>query len=162
MIVPVKNVDQIKSVVSLAREIWIEHYVSIIGIEQVEYMLGKFQTFEAVKHQIQDEGLKYFLIEDEGNAIGYCAVKFQKKSLYLSKLYVKSSERGKGFGRKAMEFIERIALDNNLLQINLNVNRNNHNSIKAYEKMGFVKTDSVEIDVGNNFAMCDYVMAKKL
>lgn len=162
MIIPVKNDEQIRIVVSLAREIWTEHYVQIIGVSQVEYMLSKFQSFEAVSNQIKHDDLKYFLIENGKIAVGYCAVKFQQKSLYLSKLYVKSSERGKGFGRKAIEFIEKLALENNLLQINLNVNKNNTNSIKAYEKLGFSATDTVEIDIGNNFVMSDYVMTKNL
>ena len=33
---------------ALAGEIWREHYTPIIGAEQVEYMLAKFQTAERI------------------------------------------------------------------------------------------------------------------
>ena len=58
MITPVQNYYQIETVVELAKEIWTEHYVPIIGIEQVEYMLAKSQSFDAISNQIANEGFK--------------------------------------------------------------------------------------------------------
>ena len=44
MFLEVLTEHQIEIVESLAREIWTEHYVAIIGIEQVDYMLDRFQS----------------------------------------------------------------------------------------------------------------------
>lgn len=162
MITPINNEAQIDLVEKLATEIWTEHYVPIIGIDQVEYMLDNFQSAEAISHQINHEGYEYFFIEDEGNPVGYTAIQPNENALYLSKLYVKSSARGKGLGKTAMQFVEKLARDKGLPKITLNVNRNNTNSIKAYEKMGFVKSGTVNIDIGECYAMCDYVMEKTL
>ena len=161
MITPVQSNAQIETVAQLAKETWTEHYTPIIGVDQVEYMLAKFQSFEAIKNQIQNERFRYFLIEANDVNVGYFAVQLKTDHLYLSKLYVKALERGKGFGKSAMGFIEKLAEENKYKKILLNVNRNNHNSIKAYEKMGFVKSDTVEVDIGEGYAMCDYVMEKK-
>ena len=42
--------------------------------------------------------------------------------------------------------------------ITLTVNKNNINSIKAYEKLGFKNTGSVVADIGAGFVMDDYTM----
>ena len=43
--------DDFQTLEDLATIIWTEHYTPIIGIEQVAYMLDKFQTSEAMKKQ---------------------------------------------------------------------------------------------------------------
>jgi RimJ/RimL family protein N-acetyltransferase len=42
------------------------------------------------------------------------------------------------------------------------VNKNNVNSIKVYEKLGFKKTGPVIQDIGNGFVMDDYKMEKDI
>ena len=59
-IVEVKNLKDIKETAMLAHSIWNEHYIPIIGKEQVDYMLAT-QSEQAIKEQI-DEGYRYFLI----------------------------------------------------------------------------------------------------
>ena len=159
---PVRNSSQIDKVVELAQEIWTEHFTPIIGLNQVNYMLAKFQSVKAITKQISDESFEYFLIENENIPVGYTAIQAKSNGLYLSKLYVKLSARGKGLGKFTIKFIENLAKEKKLPKITLNVNRNNTNSIKAYEKMGFVKSDTVNIDIGEGYAMCDYVMEKTI
>ena len=48
----VRTPAQIAAVAALARETWTRHYVPIIGVAQVEYMLEKFQSEEAIARQI--------------------------------------------------------------------------------------------------------------
>lgn len=38
--------DKICQLEKLAKEIWNQHFVPIIGQDQVDYMLNKFQSFE--------------------------------------------------------------------------------------------------------------------
>ena len=42
------------TIADLADIIWKEHYIPIIGIPQVDYMLKKFQSAKAIKEQISD------------------------------------------------------------------------------------------------------------
>ena len=42
--VPVETPEQISELCSLAAEIWRQHFTPIIGADQVEYMLEKFQS----------------------------------------------------------------------------------------------------------------------
>jgi RimJ/RimL family protein N-acetyltransferase len=159
MFIEVSTEDQIEIVESLAREIWTEHYTPIIGKGQVEYMLDKFQSRTAISEQIKT-GFLYFLIEEGDQFIGYIGVHPKGDELFLSKIYILSSKRGKGYGKKAIRFIETLAKEQGLKKFVLTVNKNNIRSIKAYEKIGFKNLGSVIQDIGNGFIMDDFRMEK--
>jgi ribosomal protein S18 acetylase RimI-like enzyme len=154
--------EQIKTTARLAMEIWTEHFTAIIGADQVEYMLDKIQSENAIADQIQNKGYTYFLIEDNNQAIGYCAIAQQDKTLFLSKLYILKNMRGKGLARKTIDFVKTIALERNLESITLTVNKNNTGPIAAYEKIGFVNTGPIVQDIGGGFVMDDYKMELRL
>jgi RimJ/RimL family protein N-acetyltransferase len=159
MFVPVISDNHIETVESLAREIWTEHYTPMIGSAQVDYMLGHFQSRKAISGQIK-AGSLYFLIRETGVFIGYLAVEPKADELFLSKVYVMRSKRGKGYGRKAVQFVETLAREGNFGRIALTVNKNNTDSIKAYEKLGFRNTGALVQDIGSGFVMDDYRMEK--
>jgi RimJ/RimL family protein N-acetyltransferase len=100
----------------------------------------------------------FFLIEKERNYVGYIGVQPKEEELFLSKIYVKLSERGKGFGKQAVRFLENLARRLNLKKISLTVNKNNIKTIKAYEKMGFENLGPVVQDIGDGFVMDDFKM----
>ena len=142
---------------TLAHEIWEEHYTPIIGTDQVAFMLDKFQSVKSMQKQAQ-EGYEYFMILEEGRLVGYLAFKEEADGLFLSKVYVHSSVRGKGLGKAAIEFVKTEVKNRGLSQIRLTVNKYNHNSIAAYLKMGFEKTRELVMDIGEGYVMDDYEM----
>jgi GNAT superfamily N-acetyltransferase len=149
-------------VASLASAIWHEHFTPIIGKAQVEYMLDKFQSRQAITKQIT-EGYLYYLARDaSGNAVGYLAVVPKEKELFLSKIYLTRDNRGKGYGRQMIEFAAEWAHDRGFHRITLTVNKGNTNSLKAYQKMGFAINNSIVTDIGSGFVMDDYVMGKNV
>ncbi len=153
--------DDIAVIINLAREIWIDHYTPIIGSEQVEYMLEKFQSTNAVRVQLS-EGHEYYLaVAGERNA-GYLAVipDADGSSLMISKIYVRRESRGCGVGRKLLDFAETVCRQRELRSIWLTVNKFNTNSIAWYERMGFVNVGGLVQDIGNGFIMDDYKMVK--
>ena len=145
---------KIISVQRLADEIWNEYYPSIIGQDQVNYMLSTFQTAKAVLAQIQ-EGHQYFILTDE-TTLGYMAIKRESHCLFLSKLYIQKGSRQKGYAKDALEFLKDIAKKEGLHSIFLTVNKHNIMAITAYEKLGFNKTGSLVQDIGNGFKMDDF------
>ncbi|GAL90541.1 GNAT family N-acetyltransferase [Jejuia pallidilutea] len=153
--------EQCKTTALLANNIWREHYTKIIGKAQVDFMLEKFQSANAIKQQIA-EGYMYYIITVEATAIGYISIKKEDKNLFLSKFYVIKPERGKGFGKTAMTFLETKAKALNCNSISLTVNKNNGNAINAYEKLGFNNVGTIVIDIGKGFVMDDYKMCKEL
>ncbi|MBN1871338.1 MAG: GNAT family N-acetyltransferase [Candidatus Omnitrophica bacterium] len=162
-IVPVEDTASIKEVASLAREIWREHYIAIIGEPQVEYMLGRFQSDRAIAAQIE-EGYIYYLMKLHGMPVGYLSIKPQEetKEIFLSKLYIKADHRRKGYGRIAIRFIEDSAKKRNLHSIALTVNKHNTDAISAYQRFGFKNRGPTVRDIGNGFIMDDYKMSKDL
>lgn len=158
---PVSDEDQIETIERLAVEIWSQHFIPIIGKAQVDYMLEKFQSKAAISEQIEN-GYLYFLFGDRNQNIGYMAVLPQAERLFLSKLYIVSSERGKGYGRKAIAFLEKLAIENGACRISLTVNRHNSDTIKAYESLGFQNVGTVVQDIGGGFVMDDYQMEQQV
>lgn len=160
--VPVTTRAQFAVVAGLAREIWDEYYVPLIGRAQVDYMVSKFQSSGAMAGQVR-EGYEYFLTERDGRSIGYCAVQPQPadNSLFLSKLYLLRDARGAGTGRVCMEFIEQLARSRGLTLLWLTVNKGNP-AVQAYERLGFRIAADLVIDIGGGFVMDDFRMEKLL
>ncbi|MGB0563820.1 MAG: GNAT family N-acetyltransferase, partial [Spirulinaceae cyanobacterium] len=61
MFILAQTPEQFATIARLARSIWIAHYTPIIGAAQVDYMLAKFQSAEAIAAQVQTEGYRYYL-----------------------------------------------------------------------------------------------------
>lgn len=161
----VKVIDQalIEKTAALAEEIWREHYTPFIGQAQVDYMLARFQSPNAIRAQVEEEGYRYFLLQNKaGDFIGYLGFVLRDEALFLSKFYIRSPDRGRGYAREAMTFLEDAAKTAGCTKIALTVNKNNSGSIKAYEMLGFFKTASIVQDIGNGFVMDDYRMEKTL
>lgn len=149
---------EINELASLALEIWHEYWTVILSPEQIDYMVEKFQSAEAIRQQIVNENYEYYFINIDGVSAGYFGISFKNDYLFLSKLYIKKEFRHKGLGTKAFEEIKRIAVKYNLNSIQLTVNKYNKNTIEAYKKWGFKEIDAVVTDIGCGFVMDDYIM----
>lgn len=88
------------------------------------------------------------------------AIKPEDNFLFLSKLYVAETSRGKGVGRVALNFIDEEAKKQQLLGIRLKVNKYNTASIAVYEKLDFKNVKASVTDIGNGFVMDDFEMEK--
>ena len=141
---------------SLAKEVWHQAYDDLLGLSQVEYMLENFQSCKAFQEQIQ-KGYEYYFILREGATCGYIAVVEEDKRLFLSKIYLKANYYGQGIAQIVLNKIKDECKDRQLKEIYLTVNKGNNRAIKAYERFGFVKTDSIVTDIGNGYFMDDYV-----
>lgn len=161
-IISVMTKEQIREVSELAEEVWHEHYDSIIGKEQVNYMIEKFQSEDAMKDQMQNSGYLYYQLKNYGGHVGYFAIQKNSDALFLSKIYIAKKYRGRDYSRRALDYMEQLCREWKLNKIWLTVNRHNENSIKVYEKLGFERTGSKVADIGCGYVMDDYIMEKKL
>ncbi len=154
----VESAERIAAVAALARETWTQHYVPIVGRGQVEYMLEKFQSAEAIARQIESEGYEYYWAP----GAGYLALVPDAGAgrVLLSKIYVKAERRGTGLGKAMVEFAEARCAELGCRELWLTVNKDNAGSIAFYERMGFRKTGPLVQDIGGGFVMDDWRMAK--
>ena len=159
--IPATTTEALQTIEDLATIIWNEHYTPIIGKAQVDYMLEKFQSVATMNAQVQ-QGYLYYTIFYKEEAVGYLAVQKQEETLFLSKVYLLKSMRGKKIGKAAFQYIEHKAKTLGCESITLTVNKYNTGSIKAYEAMGFESIEALVIDIGNGYVMDDYKMVKAL
>lgn len=158
----VETEEQLRTLVALADEVWHEFFPGIITVEQVDYMVKKFQSYEAIKQQTA-EGYEYYLLMLKDEAVGYTGIHpEERESLFLSKLYLKKAYRGQGLASEAFAFLEQYCRDHGLGKIWLTVNRYNEHSILVYEKKGFLKVQTQTADIGEGFVMDDYIMEKRI
>jgi len=152
--------EDISTVQQLAREIWEEHYLPIIGQQQIDYMLDLFYSTEKIQKELE-EGVYWEILYLENEAIGYLVCEVEEENIQLSKLYLKSKVRGKGLGKFLIDRSKEIAKENNKNSIRLNVNKNNTQSIAFYERVGFLKVEEGVFDIGNGYFMDDFIYEMK-
>jgi ribosomal protein S18 acetylase RimI-like enzyme len=156
-IITVTNIELVYSLTAIAEDIWHEHYDSIIGQKQVDYMLEKFFSPEALVEQINN-GYEYFLISYDYTFAGFAAIHEKDKQLFLSKLYIHKEFRGKKISSYMLQKFVEICKLRELKKIWLTCNRNNTNSLAIYEHLGFQKVREEVTDIGNGYVMDDYVL----
>ena len=119
----VQSEKEVQLVADLAYTIWNEHYVQIIGQDQVNYMVTNFQSAEAMSKQIQTEGYEYYIIRHLSEPSGYISTKLTGDELFLSKFYVIKEKRGTGIGKEGLKFICERARTLGANSIKLTVNK---------------------------------------
>lgn len=158
-IVLAETQEDFEKIAHLARIIWNEHYTDILGKTQVDYMLGKFQSASAAIAQVAN-GFEYYLLEFNDTKVGYLSIKKEANAMFLSKLYILSTYRGKKIGKKALDFTIQKAKEHTFDKVRLTVNVHNKKALHAYEKLGFKNVGPIVADIGNGFIMDDYEMIK--
>lgn len=151
-----------KILASLAESIWRQHFTPIIGKAQVDYMLENFQSADAIAQFISEDYEYFFIQKSNLENIEYLAIQKRHEHLHLSKLYLLHTERGKNYGKKALEFIIEKAREYKLPSIRLVVNKDNSDTIAIYEKLGFKKIAAPVTDIGGGFVMDDYEFELKV
>jgi ribosomal protein S18 acetylase RimI-like enzyme len=159
---PVSDDEDVMLLAKLAREIWTEHYEPIIGLDQVGYMLENLQSPLAIREQLDQQGFRYYFIRDDEDAVGYIGVQPEGDTLFLSKLYVSSEVRGRGFGRAATNYVFRLAKELGCRKVRLTVNKYNDIANAAYERLGFKRCGEVVTDIGGGYVMDDYIFEKRV
>jgi ribosomal protein S18 acetylase RimI-like enzyme len=159
-LVPVTTATQVADVARMAHEVWNEYYVSLIGQAQVDYMVAKFQSAEAMQAQV-DSGYEYFHIRQSGVNVGYAAIRHDAADarIFISKLYLLAAHRKAGAGRQTLALIERMARERGATHLWLTVNKGNA-SVQAYERLGFRIVEAMVMDIGGGYVMDDYKMEK--
>jgi len=157
----ISDIKQIQKIVDIT---WPITYGEILSKEQLEYMLGLFYSDEALSDQYNKKEQLFYLISDDEVNIGFIGIEHHYKDKAITKIhkiYLLPETQGKGIGKKVIDLIEKLALENKSKTLSLNVNRFN-SALGFYKKIGFEVIDEVNIDIGNGYLMEDYVMEKKI
>ena len=145
----------------LAARIWKAHYITVITMEQIEYMLEKMYSVESLKKQM-NEGHQFTLVYTDARLVGYLSIEEKEdKNYFIHKFYVEVEDHGKGVGSALFKHVL-TQLPANAEAIELFVNRINYKPINFYFKNGFTIKKVIDQHIGEGFYMNDFVMIKKL
>ena len=125
-------------------------------------MVENFQSLEAIERDMAEHAYEYWFLrtEDDGRIVGYTGGHAEPETnrYFISKIYLRAEERGKGFASQAIAFYDQLARERGLDALYLTVNKHNELGVRAYLGKGFEIIDAVETDIGNGFVMDDYIM----
>ena len=165
-VMPVATPKQILEIEEAANHVWHNYYKDIFSPEQIDYMLKKYQSVEALQRQMEEQYVYYMLLSDDKLA-GYMCFKIKTDQVYLSRLYIKAEFRRQGLARRTIAHFNAIfsskehGLDY-IKSLKLKVERNNNFAINVYEHLGFQKIKSVDTNIGGGFVCREYVMERKV
>ena len=164
--IPVESDDDRGRLAALADEIWHEYWPALIGAEQTDYMVERFQSLPAIERDMREHGYEYWLLRavEGGRIVGYTGGRTEPETnrYFISKIYLRAPERGRGFASQTVRFYEDLCRNRGLVSMYLTVNKHNDLAIRAYKGKGFVTIDAVETDIGGGFVMDDYIMEKRI
>ena len=156
--------DDFEIAASLAVTIWRSHYVRIIGLDQINYMLAERNTGENFQTYLNSKQRWFYLLWVESKPVGYCSFSLTNTpgEMKLEQLYLAEEFRGRKLGSLMLRYVESGARKKNASTLTLQVNKLNVDSISIYKKSGFTVKEESKFDIGNGYFMDDYVMVKEL
>ncbi len=150
------DADGLTVIQQLARTIWYQHYPGIITNEQIEYLLTKMYSVDALTKQVS-EGQRFYFIQQQETPIGFIAISEQEPGNYfIHKFYISGSVQNRGIGSAVLDLL--IKKFSGMATMRLTVNRQNFKSINFYFKKGFKIERVADFDIGNGYVMNDFVM----
>jgi GNAT superfamily N-acetyltransferase len=146
----------------LAGVIWRACYPGIITMEQIDYMLARMYSLDVLRDEIRSQGIRYDRLLLDGKLAGFASYgpTSELGVMKLHKLYLLPELHGRGLGSRLLQHVEREVRAGGVRRLILSVNKRNARAITAYQRNGFVITESVVTDIGGGFVMDDYIMAK--
>lgn len=151
----------IPTIQDLAKRSWENAYAEILSKEQMKYMLNTMYSETEISDHLKNPNYHYFLVFDEvlnsfDGFLGY-ENHYENHTTKLHRIYLVPESKGKGLGKKTLEFLNEKVKESGDTRIILNVNK--YNSAKNfYESQGYQIYDEDVFDIGNGFVMDDYLM----
>ena len=160
-----KNADtNFTAIRAIAKEVWPIAYGTILSEIQLDYMMEMMYSIDSLQLQANSKNHHFILAKENGDTLGFASFELnysETKKTKIHKIYILSTQQGKGIGKKLIDYIHTEA--KNHLQEALLLNVNKYNSAQDfYKKLGFCIDYEEVIDIGNGYVMDDYVMEKQL
>lgn len=145
----------------IAYETWPVAYGKILSPAQIDYMLQRFYSNDALLKAMAMN--QQFLLSENPEAIGFASFQCNAEPgrTKLHKLYVLPSKQSLGCGNELLNAVIDAVKSAANRTVYLNVNRFN-NARFFYEKAGYTITNEVDIPIGQGYLMEDFVMERNI
>lgn len=94
-----------------------------------------------------EELISLLLFEEDGKPVGFAnlmtifSIWAHGKAIILDDLYIIPEARGKGYGKKALQFVEKYAKDRKYKRLQFQSEATNPNAMEFYVAMGYAPAD---------------------
>ncbi len=140
----------IRDIVSADREIFLSMAKSFYSSSAVVHNVDS-GNFEATFTAAMDKSpfIRIFIIEDEGNPIGYALLSFTHSNeagglvVWIEEIYISEACRGKGYGSRFLGFVEQEYPS--AKRIRLEVRGDNEEAVELYYRLGYEALDYVQM-----------------
>lgn len=147
---------------SIAHGTWPHAYKGIISDDQISYMLDLMYSVDSLEKQMGELNHRFYLASDSLNDVGFASVgKVEDNCFKLHKLYVLTSVKGTGYGKKLLDTVIEASREQGGKELILQVNRHNP-SFHFYVKKGFEIREELIFEIGNGYVMDDYILTKTI
>lgn len=112
------------------------------AIEGIAFSRAKFSRVLKELLDSPELGFVPLFVEDR-KTVGYAVVAYSfdlewgGRDAFITEFYIRAEHRGKGFGKQALDVLEKLARKNKIKALHLGVRRENTAAMKLYEGGGF-------------------------
>lgn len=98
-----------------------------------------FWNYNIFKSELENENSKYIVAKNNDEIVGFAGIWISIDEAHITNIVTKKDLRKNGIGSTLLEELINLSKTLNLVSITLEVNENNLDAIKLYEKFGFEK-----------------------
>lgn len=151
--------EDISLIRELTFQVWPQTYAAILSKEQITYMLEMMYSEASLIKQMED-GCRFIIASENEEPVGFASFQQTEPGVFkLHKIYVLTSQQGKGTGKFIIDHIINEIKSQNAKALQLQVNRYNK-AIDFYLKSGFRIVKEIDLEIGEGYFMNDYVMER--
>ena len=143
---------------AVARVTWPVAYAGIIPDEIQRRLLASWYSPESLRRALAAEGSSFFVAELAGDVIGFAQyVRHSAESVELTRIYVLPDRQRSGVGMRLLDAALAEFAGEGLKYLTVQVERDNRNGRRFYERAGFAEPRELTQDVqGYMLALVEY------
>ncbi len=141
--------SDIAYVQDLSEEVLPNAFHGVLTTEQIDYMLDRLYSQEALSAEISDADKKSYVASIDGHDAGYaCIIRQGPDLFFLPKIYVDNREQNKGIGSSLFKHILQELKSKHPDPLTIEVKINRHNRARHfYKSLGFTLDREVTTDL---------------